>query len=59
MRNGNEISLDERYKELHDVIHKVSTGKWHIRGHHGDWKSEYDTKTEAENALKAYYASKH
>lgn len=44
-------------KELHNVIHKVGN-KWHIRGHHGDWNAEYDTKEKAQAALAAYHANK-
>lgn len=64
----NQINLTEevlrRYiekilnEELHNVIHKKGN-KWHIKGHHGDWNAEYDTKADAEKGLKAYFANKH
>ena len=54
-------------EELHDVIVKVGD-YWRIKGHAGKgtntekrgyWKAKYKTKTDAENALKAYFANKH
>lgn len=45
------------FEELHNVIHKKGD-KWHIKGHHGDWKAEYDSKSDAEKGLKAYFANK-
>lgn len=45
-------------EELHNVIHKKGY-KWHVRGHHGDWNAEYDTKADAEKGLRAYFANKH
>lgn len=50
-----------------DVIVKVGDW-WRIKGHPGKgtnteklgyWKAKYKTKTDAENALKAYFANKH
>lgn len=61
---GNRINLTENVlkrliaEELHNVIHKKGN-KWHIRGHHGDWNAEYDSKADAEKGLKAYFANKH
>ena len=55
---GNRINLTENVlkrliaEELHNVIHKKGN-KWHIRGHHGDWNAEYDSKADAEKGLKA------
>lgn len=46
------------FEELHNVIHKKGD-KWHIKGHHGDWNAEYDSKSDAEKGLKAYFANKH
>lgn len=46
--------LDE---ELKNVIHKDGD-KWKIKGHHGDWNAEYDSKEDAEKGLKAYFANK-
>ena len=56
------ISLLETllFYEDDSVIKKVGS-KWRIlkkdRKHY--WDAEYDTKTDAENALKAYWANKH
>lgn len=53
-------------EELEDVIVKVGD-YWRIKGHaskgtntpkRGYWKAKYHTKTDAENALKAYFAHK-
>lgn len=44
-------------EDLHNVIHKVGD-KWKIRGHHGDWDATYDSKQDAEDGLKAYFANK-
>ena len=51
--------------ELKNVIHKEGN-VWKIRGHKGkgtnekdgDWKADYKTRKDAENALKGYFASK-
>lgn len=53
-----EILMKMVAEELHNVIHKKGN-KWHIRGHHGDWNAEYDSKSDAEKGLKAYFANKH
>lgn len=53
-----EILMEMVAEELHNVIHKKGN-KWHIRGHHGDWNAEYDSKSDAEKGLKAYFANKH
>jgi len=45
------------FEELQNVIHKKGS-KWRIRGHHGDWNAEYDSKSDAEKGLKAYFANK-
>lgn len=44
-------------EELSNVIHKKGN-KWHIRGHRGDWNAEYDSKSDAEKGLRAYFARK-
>ena len=53
-------------ESLEDVIVKVGDW-WRIRGHAGKgtntekrgyWKAKYHTKTDAENALKAYFANR-
>ena len=52
--------LNEEEQERTGVIKKVGN-KWRIlkkdRKHY--WDAEYKTKTDAENALKAYWANKH
>lgn len=46
-------------KELTDVIVKVGN-KWKIKGHKVKyWNADYDTKSDAESALRAYWTSKH
>lgn len=46
-------------KENTDVIVKVGD-KWRIKGRKVRyWNAEYDTKADAEDALKAYWANKH
>ncbi len=52
-------------EELKNVIHK-SGNNWKIKGHkgkgtnnkNGDWKANYKTKKDAQDALKAYFANK-
>lgn len=57
MKKSDKYDQEKLNEELHNVIHKVGN-KWHIRGHHGDWNAEYDTKEKAEAALRAYHANK-
>lgn len=46
-------------KENTDVIVKVGN-KWRVKGRKVKyWNAEYDTKADAEDALKAYWANKH
>lgn len=53
-----EKLMDEE-DERTDVIVKVGN-KWRIKGKKVRyWDAEYDTKEDAENALKAYWANKH
>ena len=52
-------SLVGEEKERTDVIVKVGN-KWRIKGRKVKyWDAEYDTKADAEAALKAYWANKH
>lgn len=54
-----ESLLNESEKERTDVIVKVGN-KWRIKGRKVKyWDAEYDTKADAESALKAYWANKH
>lgn len=57
MKKSDAYDKEKLNEDLHNVIHKVGN-KWHIRGHHKDWNAEYDTKEDAEAALRAYHANK-
>ena len=51
--------LNEEEQERTDVIRKVGNS-WRILGKKvRHWPAHYKTKTDAENALKAYWANKH
>lgn len=52
-------TLNEEEQERTDVIRKVGNS-WRILGKKAKyWPAHYKTKTDAENALKAYWANKH
>ena len=53
------VILNEEEQERTDVIRKVGNS-WRILGKKTRyWPAHYKTKTDAENALKAYWANKH
>lgn len=53
------VILNEEEQERTDVIRKVGNS-WRILGKKTKyWPAHYKTKTDAENALKAYWANKH
>ena len=58
MENKNKFKVNEEEKERTDVIVKVGN-KWRIKGKKVKyWPAEYDTKADAEAALRAYWANK-
>ena len=58
MENKNKFQVNEEEKERTDVIVKVN-GKWRVKGKKVKyWPAEYDTKADAEDALRAYWANK-
>ena len=58
MEKRNKYQVNEEEKERTDVIVKVN-GKWRIKGRKTRyWPAEYDTKADAEAALRAYWANK-
>ena len=58
MENKNKSQVNEEEKERTDVIVKVGN-KWRIKGRKTRyWPAEYDTKADAEAALRAYWANK-
>lgn len=57
--NKKESLIRNEAKENTDVIVKVGN-KWRVKGRKVKyWNAEYDTKADAEDALKAYWANKH
>lgn len=58
MENKNKSQVNEEEKERTDVIVKVGN-KWRIKGRKTlYWPAKYDTKADAEAALRAYWANK-
>lgn len=58
MEKRNKFQVNEEEKERTDVIVKVGN-KWRIKGRKTlYWPAEYDTKADAEAALRAYWANK-
>ena len=58
-RFNKHVIINEEEKERTDVIRKVGNS-WRILGNKVKyWPAHYKTKTDAENALKAYWANKH
>lgn len=59
MENKNKFQVNEEEKEEKGVIRKVGN-KWRIlkKNRKDYWDAEYDTKADAEAALRAYWANK-